>query len=337
MTNGKFKRFLQNAALFLGVFVLCFVCSEVVLRIAGYGNVEIYEPDPLLYWKLKRNQDCYTKIDRKPVHINSLGTRGRAFDATKPADTVRILCIGDSRTFGWGMSEPETYSGVLEKLLQERIGPKRKAEVINAGVNAYSYSQMLAYLKHVGLKYSPDMVIIGGANLWTQFSENSSPEFVKQFMMRVRLKNFLRRFALYHYIIEVKLNEFYQRHKSKFVPVDPKQDTLFRDQQARDPDAFFRTAIEQMCQTAVSNGVKPVLLYMPTLTHIKTTNNIDNVQRATTLVSQSLNVPLVDVSAAIAPQADALYMDADPVHFNVEGNQIIARQLFETVSNHFTP
>ena len=99
------KRLLQNLALMVGTFFLCGLLLELVLRIAGYGNVELYEPDPLLYWKLKPNQNCYTKIDHKPVHVNSLGTRGPEFAVVKPANTIRVLSLGDSKTFGWGLTD----------------------------------------------------------------------------------------------------------------------------------------------------------------------------------------------------------------------------------------
>jgi lysophospholipase L1-like esterase len=335
--NGRLKRFLQNGALACGVFALCVVGLEVGLRIAGYGNVEIYAPDPVLYWKLKPNQNCYTKIDRKPVHINSQGTRGAEFSVVKPANTIRIVSLGDSRTFGWGVAEAETYSGLLEKMLQERVGTSRKIEVINAGVNAYSFPQMHAYFKSVALKYSPDMVIVGGANLWSQFSDSNSPEFVKKFMTRVWLKNFLRRFATYHYVVEVKLKEVYERQRVKFIPVDPKQDALFKEQQAKDPDAVFRSSIEQLCCVALSNGVKPVLLYMPVLNTLQEPAESNSVWRAKTLISQKLNVPLVDTRAEVAPKAETLYLHADPVHFNAAGNEIIARKLFETVSKILIP
>jgi len=337
MKNGRLKRFLQNSALFAGTFALCLLGFEGALRIAGYGSVEIYEPDPVLYWKLKPNQKCYTKIDRKPVHINSQGTRGREFTVARQPNTIRIVSLGDSKTFGWGLAEAETYSGVLERLLQERAGPNRKVEVINAGVNAYSFPQMHAYFKNVALKYSPDMVIIGDANLWTQFSDSNSTEFVKKFMMRVRLKNFLRRFAMYHYVVEVKLKEVYERQRVKFIPVDPKQDTLFKEQQAKDPDAFFRSSIEQLCGLALSNGVKPVLLYMPVQTTLQQPAESNNVWRAKMLISQTSNVPFVDTISELAPKAEALYLDADPVHLNAAGNEIIARKLFETVSKILIP
>src|SRR5882672_4909667 len=76
---SRWKRLAQNLALSLGVFLLCAGAFELLLRLNGYGNLEIYEPDPVLYWKLKPNQNCYTKVDHKPVHINSHGTRGIEF------------------------------------------------------------------------------------------------------------------------------------------------------------------------------------------------------------------------------------------------------------------
>src|SRR5437879_1600217 len=213
----RWQRLAQNLALSLGVFLLCVGAFELLLRLNGYGNVEIYEPDPVLYWKLKPNQNCYTKVDRKSVHINSLGTRGLEFQPAKPPNTFRILCLGDSRTFGWGLSESETYCGVLQRLLQDRAGGGNKIEVINAGVNAWSYPQMQAYFREIGVHYHPDFVVLEGANYWTQFSDKNSPEFVGKFLTRVRLKNFLRRFAIYHYFVEVKMPDCYDRSRPQSI------------------------------------------------------------------------------------------------------------------------
>ena len=330
------KRLLQNLALMTVTFVLCFVVLEVALRLAGYGNVEIYEPDPQLYWRLKPNQDCYTKIDHKPVHINAHGTRGPDFTDAKPPGTYRILSLGDSRTFGWGLTEAESYSGLIEEMLQEHVGKGRRIEVINAGVNAWSYAQMYVYFRDYGLKYHPDVVILAEANLWTQFSENNSPEFVKSFMRRVWLKNFLRRFALYHYIVEYKLKELYERQRVRFIPVDPKQDTMFKEEQAKDPDAFFREYIERLCSLARSNNVQPVLLHLPTLQQMETPES-DNVLRVKSAVSEQLDVPQVDLTLELKPKGKELYLEGDPVHLNVAGNLIIAQRLYTTLTNLVTP
>ena len=336
MKRPRIKRLLQNLALSAGSFLLCFFVLEVILRSAGYGNVEIYEADPVLYWKLKPNQDCYTKIDRKPVHVNSHGTRGADFNTVKPTNTLRVVSLGDSRTFGWGLTEGETYSGLLQSLLQDKAGSQNKVEVINAGVNAWSYPQMHLFFRDYALSYQPDYVILADANLWTQFSEKHSPEFVRKFMMRVRLKNFLRRFATYHYVVEVKLKEVYERQRTKFIPIDPKEDPFFKEQQQKDPEGFFRNSIEAMCQLAVSRGVKPVLVYLPTVTELEQKEPC-SVLKAKRAVSRKLNVPLIEFTADFAPRGKALYLEGDTAHLNAEGNQIVAHKLFKLMNTSVTP
>jgi lysophospholipase L1-like esterase len=327
-----FKGFLQNMALAGLTFLFCFVALEIVLRFCGFGKLEIYVADPVLYWRLKPNQNCFTKVDHKPVHINSLGTRGPEFSITKPANTIRILSLGDSKTFGWGMTEDEAYSGLLERQLQEYLGSRKKVEVINAGVNAWSYAQIFNYLRLYGLKYQPDLVLLADANLWTQFSEQSSPEFVKKFMWRVRIKNFLRRFATYHYIIEYQLQAFYERTRQKFVPIDPKQDQLFKEQQQKDPDAFFRDYIERVCELSLSNHIKPVLLYIPTTDQLEATAD-SPVLRAKKQVAARFGVPLVDLTSDLKSEARNLYLDADIAHLNVRGNVIVANKLYSVLTN----
>jgi lysophospholipase L1-like esterase len=329
--RSRSKRLLQGLALSLTSLALFLAACEIALRIAGYGNLEIYDPDPSLYWRLRPNQNCFTKIGRKPVHINSHGTRGPEFETAKPSRAFRVLSLGDSRTFGWGLTEAETYSSQLQVLLQKKAGPGRKIEVINAGVNAWSYPQMLLYFRDTGLQFQPDVVVLAEANLWTQFSEKNSADFVQAFMWRVRLKNSLRRFALYHWVVEVQLREFYERHRTKFIPVDPKQDPMFKEQQQRDPEAVFRSAIEELCKTALTNGITPVLLFLPKFEDPGATDNslILKVKRG---ISASLRVPLVDLTADFRPLGKELYLEADPVHLNSRGNEMIARRLFEAVS-----
>ena len=305
------------------------VALEVLLRLNGYGNLEIYQPDPALYWKLKPNQDCYTKIGLRPVHINSVGTRGPEFQALKPPQTLRILSLGDSRTFGWGLFESETYSARLQQLLQQELGTTKRVEVINAGVNAWSYPQMLVYFRDTALRYQPDVVIVAEANLWTQFSERNSPEFVKKFMSRVRLKNLLRRFATYHFVVEIKLKAFYERHRTRFIPVDPSRDTLFKSQQQADPGAVFRSALHDIVGLAKTNHVLPVLMYLPTEDELITTNSSrSQVFQVKDELSREHHIPFVDISRDVRAESNSIYLEADPVHFNPRGNEIIARQLF---------
>jgi lysophospholipase L1-like esterase len=285
---------------------------------------------------LKPNQRCYTKVNRQPVEINAQRTRGVDFSATKASETIRVLCIGDSRTFGWGLSEKETYPAILQQLLRERIGTR--VEVINAGVNGWTFPQMTTFLRDYAVKWQPDMVILGDGNLWTQFSEKNDPTFARKFAWRVRLKNALRRFALYHFVVEVQLRKIYEPYRSKFIPVNPAQDRMFRQQQQRDPAAFFRESIENFCLIARSNSVYPVLLYLPPEESLHTTNNqFAMVLQAKRDVARQLSVPLLDPTPELAASAKPLYLEGDPVHLNVTGNEIIGRRLFEVVSPLLKP
>lgn len=327
----RWKRLAQNLALSLGVFVLCLGLLELILRWNGFGNLEIYQADPVLYWRLKPNQDCYTKIDHQPVHINSHGTRGPDFQTRKPPNTLRILSLGDSRTFGWGLKADDTYSGVLQRLLQDKAGKNRNIEVINAGVNAWSYPQLLVYFREVAIQYEPDVVLVGEANLWTQFSTSNNEQFVRQVMRRVALKNFLRHFAIYHYVVEIKLKDFYERERIRFIPIDPKQDPLFKAQQQTDPMAVFRSAMEDLGRLAQARGIKPILLYLPGLDEAAGTNP-PPVLKIKQEVSQRLSIPLVELLSEVHARGKTLYLEGDPVHFNSAGNAIIARRLFDSLN-----
>ena len=316
-------------------FAIFLALAEVVLRIAGYGQVEIYEPDRRLFWRLRPNQDCFTKVDHKPVHINSRGTRGAEFAVPKPAGTIRILALGDSKTFGWGLSETETYAQRLQESLQPYAAPGTRVEVINAGVNAWSYPQMKVFLQEHGLAWQLDFVLLADANLWTQFSEDSDPAFVDKMLSRVRLKNLLRRSAIYHFVIEVQLAQVYARYRTKFIPIDPKQDQLFKEAQKSDPDAVFKKAIEEVCTLATRAGARPVLMYIPIQGDLEAGKE-SNVQKAKQEIAARLSVPLIDLTPDLKPEANAVYLDADPVHLNVKGNELAARRLTEAFRGFLT-
>jgi len=240
--------------------LLFFTIGEITLRQFEYGGLVIYQADSKLFWRPAPNQNCYTKFNHKPVHINTKGTRGKDFDSNKPKDVYRIISLGDSRIFGWGLSEPETYSGLLEEMLQKYAGDSLKIEVINAGVNAWSYAQMYVYLRDTAIHYKPDMVLLADANLWSQFSEESSKEFRKKMMWRVRLKNLLRRSAIYPFVIEVKLKKFYEKYRTKFIPVAPEKDQFFTEQQNANPAFIFEHQIALIFDFLLSNRDERVII-----------------------------------------------------------------------------
>src|SRR5262245_37236253 len=72
---------------------------------------------------------------------NGLGLRGPQPPSSKPAEVYRLLVVGDSYTYGWGVAERDTVPGQLERLLREDVPSGRILEVINAGIPAYDTAQ----------------------------------------------------------------------------------------------------------------------------------------------------------------------------------------------------
>jgi hypothetical protein len=92
------------------------------------------------------------------VELNSHGLRDDEIPYDKPAGEKRILVLGDSVTFGWGVSQGETFSDRMEHLLNELPGDRW--QVINSGVNGYNTEQESTYLRIEGMRYSPDFVVL---------------------------------------------------------------------------------------------------------------------------------------------------------------------------------
>lgn len=93
----------------------------------------------------------------EPCQINNLGFRGKDFDPVKPAGTFRILCLGESSTFGYKDRDAYTYPAILQRLLDER-DPDMKIEVINCGIPHANSDNILAMFRHELVSYDPDLV-----------------------------------------------------------------------------------------------------------------------------------------------------------------------------------
>jgi lysophospholipase L1-like esterase len=89
---------------------------------------------------------------------NADGLRDRDFAVPKPADTYRILVLGDSFTWGVGLDVEETIPKQLEAAL--KTSTSGTIEVINASVPGMNTVNELAMLKETGLKYQPDMILL---------------------------------------------------------------------------------------------------------------------------------------------------------------------------------
>jgi lysophospholipase L1-like esterase len=124
------------------------------------GDLRVY--DDVLVYRLRPNVTLAGKRTPYFVHpeirTNSLGLRDREFDLPKRAGRFRILSLGDSGSFGWGVREEECYAKRLEGLLNGT--PSRdRYEVVNAGVPSYESWRELIMLERLQPSLEPDLVI----------------------------------------------------------------------------------------------------------------------------------------------------------------------------------
>jgi hypothetical protein len=95
------------------------------------------------------------------VKINSEGLRDNEYSLAKPPGTYRIMMLGDSTTFGWGVSLEDTAAKILERKLNNgRSTGNKKFEVINAGVGNYDTVQEVTYYATRGRAFRPDLVVL---------------------------------------------------------------------------------------------------------------------------------------------------------------------------------
>lgn len=96
-----------------------------------------------------------------PVSINSEGLRDREFSLEKPPGVYRVMMLGDSTTFGWGVKEEDTAAKFLERKLNASLpAGYNRAEVMNTGVGNYDTVQEVTYYETIGWKYHPDLVVL---------------------------------------------------------------------------------------------------------------------------------------------------------------------------------
>lgn len=126
-----------------------------------YGD--LFTCSPALGWRgTPGYQGDYTREEfSHPIALNAAGHFDQEYPLDKPADTVRILWVGDSYAQAVQVEQEHTAQHHLEVLLNQRLGHTgRTFEVINTGVIGWGTGQQLAYYREVGHQYQADVVLL---------------------------------------------------------------------------------------------------------------------------------------------------------------------------------
>ncbi len=170
------RRSLRRAAFSVSALVLGCVAVELGMRALGLGA----PPAPLVQGNVLRSaDDSRMLLENQPggvqrvlyrdrpgapgravvMRVNSQAMRGPEVALERRPGSLRIACLGDSHTFGYGVDEGESWPDVLRARVQAAapIG----SDVLNFGVHASDTEQQAAQLELRVLPYAPDIVLIG--------------------------------------------------------------------------------------------------------------------------------------------------------------------------------
>jgi hypothetical protein len=121
------------------------------------GDIVQPSRDPGIVYELRPN--VRGQFVGHPLLINSQGLHDYEYSRRKEAGTFRIVGVGDSSLFGWGVRFEDSSLKVLERRLNEK-GRAQKVEVIDFAVPGYNTAMEAETFVTKCLEYAPDLVIL---------------------------------------------------------------------------------------------------------------------------------------------------------------------------------
>ena len=289
---------------------------------------DVFKKDRTLFWRLRPDRDVTSLFfEGRTYHINSLGLRGDEVSDVK--NKMRVVALGNSCTFGWGIPDGQTFCDRLQDMLGESFN------VINAGIPGYSTYQGMKFLQSDILKLHPDvlLVLFSWNDHWVAASgiADKDQKFPPQFIISVQ--NLLAQFHSYRLLKKALLSSVEKNPDSLFDRSLPVYRVGLAD---------FRANLGAICDTASAHGARPILMTspIPQLSELPMTlmglyryhNRYNDVIRE---VAESKGVGLVDLAREFDSH-EHLWdsVSHDWIHFNARGHllasQLIARYLMDS-------
>ncbi len=312
---------LANVFLFMGVLAAMLAVFELtgrhIIRVRMeqapavfpalvWADAHQYDPD--LMWSMKPNLHNvmqFANPNQSPAMLttNDLGLRNPPI---RPKVGTRILCIGDSRTFGAGVEDAETYPAQLQAILDTQF-PGR-FEVINAGVSGYSAPQGLRYLELRGKALAPDIVIACfGHNEWAPVIPGGLGVFEWQDVSR-------------SWGIEVLFKEAI-RGAARMVAPRPLGERKVRVSQGE----FIDTLLRMNEVGTEANGYRLLLMSWPALSETRQEPMAPPHRILSRAAADYLHIPLIDLFERVRDTNEDIYLD--DLHMNARGCRIVAEHV----------
>lgn len=140
-----------------------FLCGfvEIVLLLKGHSLVRskwdeyvFLQPHQRAVWREGR----FFWERKIETSLNNLGLRGPDV-MPSPADSPRLLLVGDSITFGEGVRDEEAFPSLVQRMVRHRI-PRSNLEVVNGGIPGFGIEQEAALAESLLPVVGPDVVLL---------------------------------------------------------------------------------------------------------------------------------------------------------------------------------
>lgn len=310
--------------------VLLFGVSEIALRVLGWPKVtqafEHNEP----FWVVDPDLDNYEMPHNEEntsfqVSTNSDGLR-TSIEVTDPKKELRIMTLGCSTTFGWGVSDQETYPARLQTYLIE--AGYDTVEVVNGGQPGYTSFQGTWLWDAVLDDYKPDVVLIGYiVQDARKAAYSDKSQAILQGDNRFLKDNFLYRSKGYLAL----------RYGMGKVQVQAKERSSQDDGGVyRVPPEDYVANLRTLTAKIQASGAKTILFGYP----LERTGYTEQHRRILKVAAQELKVGHLDPQPNMeqASSNARLYFPRDKGHANADGNDRIAKWVFEHLkSNQYLP
>jgi hypothetical protein len=164
------KRVAPRLVLALVCVAFCLAVGELVLRSAGASSRAtdrrgLHEPRPDRDWLYGMRPNAEGRLEVSgdiTYRINADGFRDLPRAHPKPDGVFRIVVLGDSVAFGYGVEMRDTFSTQMESRLGTiaRDDAAPEIEVLNLGVSGYNPYTEAALMRDLGERFEPDLVIV---------------------------------------------------------------------------------------------------------------------------------------------------------------------------------
>ena len=138
--------------------------EQIIVYLGNEPGQSIFEPDPDCFWRLKPNVEL--PPDRGSTWggrmSNSHGLRSREVSLQDVQHRRRVLCLGDSSTFSFGVD----FSAAWPNQLQEQLDSRSPGEfeILNAGIPGQTTYQGRQRLTRELTKWRPQVALITFGN-----------------------------------------------------------------------------------------------------------------------------------------------------------------------------